>query len=201
MSTARSPPMTGRRNWRAKIIPLKPIPLSAIFSYTLVDGKVYYRENSRMNPVEVSKTAESRIRGMIELRDCVRLLFEYQTEDYSEEKIKEQQAELNVLYDAFTRKYGLINSRGNAIAFDQDSAYFLLCSLEILDEDRNLKRKADLFTRRTIRSHRPAEKVDTAVEALALSIGEKARVDMAYMSKLTGKDEETLFSDLKGVIF
>lgn len=171
------------------------------FSYTLVDGKVYYRENSRMNPVEVSKTTESRIRGLIELRGCVRLLLEYQTEDYSEEKIKEQQAKLNALYDAFTRKYGLINSRGNAIAFDQDSAYFLLCSLEILDEEKNLKRKADLFSKRTIRSHRPAEKVDTAVEALALSIGEKARVDMAYMSKLTGKDEETLFSDLKGVIF
>ena len=171
------------------------------FSYTLVDGKVYYRENSRMNPVEVSKTTESRIRGLIELRGCVRLLLEYQTEDYSEEKIKEQQAKLNALYDAFTRKYGLINSRGNAIAFDQDSAYFLLCSLEILDEEKNLKRKADLFSKRTIRSHRPAEKVDTAVEALALSIGEKAHVDMDYMGRLTGKDEETLFSDLKGVIF
>ena len=171
------------------------------FSYTLVDGQIYYRENSRMNPVEVSKTAESRIRGMIELRDCVRTLLEYQTEDYPDEEIKAQQAKLNALYDAFTRKYGLINSRGNAIAFDQDSSYFLLCSLEILDEDRNLKRKADLFTKRTIRSHKPAEKVDTAVEALALSIGEKAHVDMDYMSRLTGKDEETLFSDLKGVIF
>ena len=171
------------------------------FSYTLVDGQIYYRENSRMNPVEVSKTAESRIRGMIELRDCVRTLLEYQTEDYPDEEIKAQQAKLNALYDAFTRKYGLINSRGNAIAFDQDSSYFLLCSLEILDEDRNLKRKADLFTKRTIRSHKPAEKVDTAVEALALSIGEKAHVDMDYMSRLTGKDEETLFSDLKGVVF
>ena len=171
------------------------------FSYTLVAGQIYYRENSRMNPVEVSKTAESRIRGMIELRDCVRTLLEYQTEDYPDEEIKAQQAKLNALYDAFTRKYGLINSRGNAIAFDQDSSYFLLCSLEILDEDRNLKRKADLFTKRTIRSHKPAEKVDTAVEALALSIGEKARVDMDYMGRLTGKDEETLFSDLKGVIF
>ncbi len=171
------------------------------FSYTLVDGQIYYRENSRMNPVEVSKTAESRIRGMIELRDCVRTLLEYQTEDYPDEEIQAQQAKLNALYDAFTRKYGLINSRGNAIAFDQDSSYFLLCSLEILDEDRNLKRKADLFTKRTIRSHKPAEKVDTAVEALALSIGEKAHVDMDYMSRLTGKDEETLFSDLKGVIF
>ena len=171
------------------------------FSYTLVNGQIYYRENSRMNPVEVSKTAESRIRGMIELRDCVRTLLEYQTEDYPDEEIKAQQAKLNVLYDAFTRKYGLINSRGNAIAFDQDSSYFLLCSLEILDEDRNLKRKADLFTKRTIRSHKPAEKVDTAVEALALSIGEKACVDMEYMSQLTGKDEEALFSDLKGVVF
>ena len=171
------------------------------FSYTLVDGKIYYRENSRMNPVEVSKTAESRIKGMIELRDCVRALLEYQTEDYPEEEIKGQQAKLNTLYDAFTRKYGLINSRGNAIAFDQDSSYFLLCSLEILDEDRNLKRKADLFTKRTIRSHKPAEKVDTAVEALALSIGEKAHVDMEYMSQLTGKDEETLFSELRGIVF
>ena len=171
------------------------------FSYTLVDGHIYYRENSRMNPVEVSKTAESRIRGMIELRDCVRTLLEYQTEDYPDEEIKAQQAKLNTLYDAFTRKYGLINSRGNAIAFDQDSSYFLLCSLEILDEDRNLKRKADLFTKRTIRSHKPAEKVDTAVEALALSIGEKAHVDMDYMSRLTGKDEETLFSELTGVVF
>lgn len=171
------------------------------FSYTLVDGQIYYRENSRMNPVEVSKTAESRIRGMIELRDCVRTLLEYQTEDYPDEEIKAQQAKLNTLYDAFIRKYGLINSRGNAIAFDQDSSYFLLCSLEILDEDRNLKRKADLFTKRTIRSHKPAEKVDTAVEALALSIGEKAHVDMDYMGRLTGKDEETLFSELTGVVF
>ena len=171
------------------------------FSYTLVDGQIYYRENSRMNPVEVSKTAESRIRGMIELRDCVRTLLEYQTEDYPDEEIQAQQAKLNTLYDAFTRKYGLINSRGNAIAFDQDSSYFLLCSLEILDEDRNLKRKADLFTKRTIRSHKPAEKVDTAVEALALSIGEKAHVDMEYMGRLTGKDEETLFSELTGVVF
>ncbi len=171
------------------------------FSYTLVDGQIYYRENSRMNPVEVSKTAESRIKGMIELRDCVRTLLEYQTEDYPEAEIKDQQAKLNALYDDFTKKYGLINSRGNAIAFDQDSSYFLLCSLEVLDEDGQLKRKADLFTKRTIRSHKPAEKVDTAVEALALSIGEKAHVDMEYMSRLTGKDEETLFSELAGVVF
>ena len=171
------------------------------FSYTLVNDKLYYREDSRMNPVEVSKTSESRIRGMIGLRDCVRTLLEYQTEDYPESMIREQQAELNDLYDRFTHDYGLINSRGNAIAFDQDSSYFLLCSLEVLDEEGGLKRKADLFTKRTIRSHRPADRVDTAVEALALSIGEKARVDMAYMGQLTGKDEDTLFADLQGVVF
>ena len=171
------------------------------FSYTLVDGKLYYRENSRMNPVEASKTAESRIRGMIGLRDCVRTLLEYQTEDYPDGMIRQQQAKLNDLYDRFTHDYGLINSRGNAIAFDQDSSYFLLCSLEVLDEEGGLKRKADLFTKRTIRSHRPAERVDTAVEALALSIGEKARVDMVYMGQLTGKDEDSLFADLQGVVF
>ena len=171
------------------------------FSYTLVDGKLYYRENSRMNPVEVSKTAESRIRGMIGLRDCVRTLLEYQTEDYPDDMIRQQQAKLIDLYDRFTHDYGLINSRGNAIAFDQDSSYFLLCSLEVLDEEGGLKRKADLFTKRTIRSHRPAERVDTAVEALALSIGEKARVDMVYMGQLTGKDEDSLFADLQDVVF
>ena len=171
------------------------------FSYTLVNDKLYYREDSRMNPVEVSKTAESRIRGMIGLRDCVRTLLEYQTEDYPNGMIRQQQTKLNDLYDRFTHDYGLINSRGNAIVFDQDSSYFLLCSLEVLDEEGGLKRKADLFTKRTVRSHRPAERVDTAVEALALSIGEKARVDMAYMGQLTGKDEDTLFADLQGVVF
>ena len=171
------------------------------FSYTLVNDKLYYREDSRMNPVEVSKTAESRIRGMIGLRDCVRTLLEYQTEDYPDDMIRQQQTKLNDLYDRFTHDYGLINSRGNAIVFDQDSSYFLLCSLEVLDEEGGLKRKADLFTKRTIRSHRPAERVDTAVEALALSIGEKARVDMTYMGQLTGKDEDTLFADLQGVVF
>ena len=176
-------------------------PIVRNFSYTLVNDKLYYREDSRMNPVEASKTAESRIRGMIGLRDCVRTLLEYQTEDYPDGMIRQQQAKLNDLYDRFTHDYGLINSRGNAIAFDQDSSYFLLCSLEVLDEEGGLKRKADLFTKRTIRSHRPAERVDTAVEALALSIGEKAHVDMAYMGQLTGKDEDTLFTDLQGVIF
>ncbi|BAK98618.1 putative helicase [Oscillibacter valericigenes Sjm18-20] len=171
------------------------------FSYTLVDNQIYYRENSRMNPVEVSKTAESRIRGMISLRDCVRTLLEYQTEDYPEEEIKAQQAMLNILYDRFTKDYGLINSRGNSIAFSEDSSYFLLCSLEVVNENGELLRKADLFTKRTIRCHKPAEKVDTAVEALALSIGEKARVDMDYMGQLTGKTEEQLFADLTGVAF
>ncbi len=171
------------------------------FSYTIVNDQIYYRENSRMNPVEVSKTAESRIRGLIDLRDCVRTLLQYQTEDFPDEEIQAQQVKLNKLYDSFTKEYGLINSRGNAIAFDQDSSYFLLCSLEILDENKELERKADLFTKRTIRSRKPAEKVDTAVEALALSIGEKARVDMEYMEQLTGKSEEQLFADLTGVVF
>lgn len=171
------------------------------FSYTLVDGKIYFRENSRMNPVEVSKTAESRIRGMIELRDCVRALLEEQVNDASDDIIRAQQRELNRLYDAYTEKYGLLCSRGNALAFDEDGSYLLLCSLEKVDEDGKLIGKADLFKKRTICSHKPAEKVDTAVEALALSIGEKARVDMDYMSQLTGKDEETLFSDLTGVVF
>lgn len=171
------------------------------FSYTLVDNQVYYRENSRMNPVEVSKTAENRIRGMIQLRDCVRTLLEYQTEDYPEEAIQAQQMKLNTLYDRYTADYGLITSRGNAIAFSADSSYFLLCSLEHLDENGNLESKADLFTKRTIRCHRPAERVDTAVEALALSIGEKARVDMDYMERLTGKTEDQLYTDLTGVVF
>jgi len=171
------------------------------FSYTVVDGQIYFRENSRMNPVEVSKTAESRIRSLIDLRDCVRSLIEYQTEDYPEEDIKAQQATLNTLYDTFTRQYGLINSRGNSLAFSEDSSYFLLCSLENIDENGNLESKADLFTRRTIRFHKPAEKVDTAVEALALSIGEKAGIDMDYMGQLTSKNEDELFTDLQGVVF
>lgn len=180
---------------------LEADPTVRNFSYTVVDGQIYFRENSRMNPVEVSKTAESRIRGLIDLRDCVRSLIEYQMEDYPEEEIKAQQATLNTLYDTFTRHYGLINSRGNSLAFSEDSSYFLLCSLENIDENGNLESKADLFTKRTIRFHKPAEKVDTAVEALALSIGEKARVDMEYMGQLTGKSEEELFADLQGVVF
>lgn len=171
------------------------------FSYTVVDGKIYYRENSRMNPVERSKTAEDRIRGMIGLRDCVRTLIEYQTEDYPDEEIQRLQEELNTRYDSYTQQYGLINSRGNSLAFSEDSAYFLLCSLEHIDEHGELERKADLFTKRTIRCHKPAEHVDTAVEALTVSIGEKARVDMEYMGQLTGKSEEELFANLHGVVF
>lgn len=171
------------------------------FSYTLVDGEIYYRENSRMFQADVPKTAQSRIKGMIELRDCVRELIDMQINDFSDEAISGQQKKLNTLYDAFTEKYGLINSRGNNTAFSEDSSYFLLCSLEILDEDRKLKRKADFFTKRTIRSHKAVEKTDNATEALAVSIGEKAKVDMAYMQQLTGKSEEEIFSDLQNVIF
>jgi len=171
------------------------------FSYTLVDGEIYYRENSRMFQADVPKTAQSRIKGMIELRDCVRELIDMQVNDFSDEAISGQQKKLNTLYDAFTERYGLINSRGNNTAFSEDSSYFLLCSLEILDEDRRLKRKADFFTKRTIRSHKAVEKTDSATEALAVSIGEKAKVDMAYMQQLTGKSEEELFSDLQNVIF
>ncbi len=171
------------------------------FSYTLVDGEIYYRENSRMFQADVPKTAQSRIKGMIELRDCVRELIDMQVNDFSDEAISRQQKKLNTLYDAFTERYGLINSRGNNTAFSEDSSYFLLCSLEILDEDRRLKRKADFFTKRTIRSHKAVEKTDSATEALAVSIGEEAKVDMAYMQQLTGKSEEELFSDLQNVIF
>lgn len=171
------------------------------FSYTLVDGEIYYRENSRMFKSDAPKTTQSRIKGMIELRDCVRELIDMQVNDFSDEAISGQQKKLNTLYDAFTERYGLINSRGNNTAFSEDSSYFLLCSLEILDEDRRLKRKADFFTKRTIRSHKAVEKTDSATEALAVSIGEKAKVDMAYMEHLTGKSEKEIFSDLQNVIF
>ena len=171
------------------------------FSYTLVDGEIYYRENSRMFKSDAPKTAQSRIKGMIELRDCVRELIDMQVNDFSDEAISEQQKKLNILYDAFTEKYGLINSRGNNTAFSEDSSYFLLCSLEILDEEGRLKRKADFFTKRTIQSHKAVERTDSATEALAVSIGEKAKVDMAYMEQLTGKSEEEIFSDLRNVIF
>ena len=171
------------------------------FSYTIADGQVYYRENSLMHPVEVSVTAENRIRGMIELRECTRRLIEYQTEGYPDEDIAAEQQKLNALYDSFTAKYGLLNSRGNKLAFSEDSSYCLLCSLEVLDEQGNLKRKADMFTRRTIRPHVAVTSVDTASEALAVSISEKARVDMDYMAELSGKSPEELEKELAGVIY
>ena len=171
------------------------------FSFTLVDGKVYFRENDRMQPASVSMTAENRIKGLIQIRDCVRMLIEYQTEDYPEEMICTEQENLNRLYDAYTAKYGLINSRGNYLAFASDESYFLLCSLEVLDDEGNFKRKADMFTKRTIKPHREVTSVETASEALALSIGEKARVDLPYMEQLTGKTQAELVQDLQGVIF
>ena len=171
------------------------------FSYTVVNDKIYYRENSRMTPVDCSATAENRIKGMIRIRDSVRTLLEIQTEDYPDSEIKAEQEKLNRLYDEFTKKYGLINSRANVSAFSQDSSYSLLSALEVLDDNGELERKADLFTKRTIKPHTPVTAVDTASEALAVSMGEKASVDMAYMCALTGKTEQEIFADLKGVIF
>ena len=171
------------------------------FSFTLVDGRVYFRENDRMQPASVSMTAENRIKGLIQIRDCVRKLIEYQTEDYPEEMIRTEQENLNRLYDVYTAKYGLINSRGNYLAFASDESYFLLCSLEVLGDEGNFKRKADMFTKRTIKPHREVTSVETASEALALSIGEKARVDLPYMEQLTGKTQAELVQDLQGVIF
>ena len=171
------------------------------FSFTLVDGRVYFRENDRMQLASVSMTAENRIKGLIQIRDCVRKLIEYQTEDYPEEMIRTEQENLNRLYDVYTAKYGLINSRGNNLAFASDESYFLLCSLEVLDDEGNFKRKADMFTKRTIKPHREVTSVETASEALALSIGEKARVDLPYMEQLTGKTQAELVQDLQGVIF
>ena len=171
------------------------------FSFTLVDGRAYFRENDRMQPASVSMTAENRIKGLIQIRDCVRKLIEYQTEDYPEEMIRTEQENLNRLYDVYTAKYGLINNRGNYLAFASDESYFLLCSLEVLDDEGNFKRKADMFTKRTIKPHCEITSVETASEALALSIGEKARVDLPYMEQLTGKTQAELVQDLQGVIF
>lgn len=171
------------------------------FSYTILDDKIYFRENSRMSPVEVSATAENRIKGMIGIRDCVRNLIELQTEDYPDSEIKQAQEKLNTLYDSFTKKYGLINSRANTSAFSDDSSYALLSALEVINEDGELERKADMFYKRTIKPHKPVTEVDTADEALAVSMGEKAAIDMEYMMELSGKSEEELFADLKGVIF
>ena len=172
------------------------------YSYTVVDGNVYYRENSRMVKPDLNAAAMERVKGMVELRDCVQKLIGQQMDGYTpDEVIRQTQRELNELYDNFTAKHGLINSRGNALAFADDSSYYLLCSLEVLDEDNNLKRKADMFTKRTIKPSEVVTSVDTASEALAVSIAEKAMVDMAYMSQLTGKTEEELASDLRGVIY
>ena len=172
------------------------------YSYTVVDGKVYYRENSRMVRPELNETAKARVMGMVELRDCVQKLIAQQLDEYaSDTEIHKTQAELNRLYDAFSAKYGLINSRGNSLAFAEDSSYYLLCSLEVIDEDGNLERKADMFTKRTIRQRKIVTSVDTASEALSLSIAEKARVDMDYMASLTGKTPEALADELRGVIF
>ena len=171
------------------------------FSYTVVDDKIYYRENSRMTPVEVSATAENRIKGMIAIRNSVRTLIELQTEDYPDSEIKAEQERLNRLYDTFSGKYGLINSRANTSAFSQDSSFSLLSALEIIGEDGELERKADMFSKRTIKPHTPVTSVDTASEALAVSLGEKATIDMDYMMGLSGKSENEIFEDLKGVIF
>ena len=171
------------------------------FSYTEVDDKIYYRENSRMTPVEVSATAENRIKGMIAIRNSVRTLIELQTEDYPDSEIKAEQERLNRLYDTFSGKYGLINSRANTSAFSQDSSFSLLSALEIIGEDGELERKADMFSKRTIKPHTPVTSVDTASEALAVSLGEKATIDMDYMMELSGKSENEIFEDLKGVIF
>ena len=171
------------------------------FSYTVVDDKIYYRENSRMTPVEVSATAENRIKGMIAIRNSVRTLIELQTEDYPDSEIKAEQERLNRLYDTFSGKYGLINSRANTSAFSQDSTFSLLSALEVIGEDGELEHKADMFSKRTIKPHTPVTSVDTASEALAVSLGEKATIDMDYMMELSGKSENEIFEDLKGVIF
>ena len=171
------------------------------YSYTIVDERVYYRENSIMKPVDVSETMEQRMKGMVQIRDCTQELIDYQLNEYPEDMIKSKQAELNELYDAFSKKYGLINSQTNKRAFNQDSSYCLLCSLEKLDDEGNFKGKADMFSKRTIKKAEVVTSVDTASEALAVSLGEKARVDLAYMSELTGKSEEEVAKELAGVIF
>ena len=181
--------------------PIPADPNVRNFSFALVEGKIYFRENNQMMPAKVSMTAENRIRGLVEIRDSVRRLIQYQTDDYPEEMIQTEQENLNRLYDAYTAKYGLINSRGNYLAFASDESYFLLCSLEVLDDEGKFKRKADMFTKRTIKLHREVTFVETASEALALSIGEKARVDLGYMAQLTGKPQEEIIKDLQGVIF
>ena len=186
-------------DWEDLSIPADPAVRN--FSYTIVDGTIYYRENSRMHPVDVSMTAANRIKGLIGIRDCVRKLIDYQTEDYPDSMIQAEQAQLNELYDAFNEKYGRINTRANSSAFNADSSFCLLSSLEIMDDEGNFRRKADMFSKRTIRQKVVITSVDTASEALALSLAEKARIDTEYMSELTGKTEEQLYADLQGVIF
>ena len=171
------------------------------YSYTIVDERVYYRENSIMKPVDVSETMEQRMKGMVQIRNCTQELIDYQLNEYPEDMIKSKQAELNELYDAFSKKYGLINSQTNKRAFNQDSSYCLLCSLEKLDDEGNFKGKADMFSKRTIKKAEVVTSVDTASEALAVSLGERARVDLAYMSELTGKREEDVAKELAGIIF
>lgn len=171
------------------------------FSYTLVDDKIYYRENSLMTLQQLGDIPTKRVKGMIGIRDCLRTLIEYETEDYSDGEIKYQQNKLNVLYDNFTKEFGLINSRANRMVFDDDNSYYLLSSLENLDENNNLKSKADIFTKRTIRPHKPVTSVDTSVEALTVSISERATIDMEYMQNLVGKTEEEIYNDLQGIIF
>ena len=193
-------PDLGEDETIVEIVPADPNVRN--FSYTVVDGELYYRQNSIMTKPDFNATAKERAKGMVELRDCVQKLISQQMDGFiSDETIRQTQAELNTLYDGFTAKYGLINSRANALAFAEDSSYYLLCSLEELDEDKNLKRKADMFTRRTIRAHEAVTSVDTASEALALSISEKACVDMEYMAQLTGKSQDELINELNGVIF
>ncbi|OUP60572.1 hypothetical protein B5F14_05535 [Faecalitalea cylindroides] len=183
------------------IVTIPADPTVRNFSYTMVDGDIYFRENSVMNKIELSQTAKNRVIGMIEIRDCVRELIEYQKDDYDEKIILEQQQKLNDLYDTFTEKYGLINSRGNSLAFREDSAYYLLCSLENINEDGTLRSKADMFTKRTIRKHVVVEKAETSNEALMLSLSEKGQIDFDYMHQLTGFDKEKMIHDLKGVIY
>lgn len=183
------------------IVTIPADPMVRNFSYTMVDGDIYFRENSVMSKIELSQTAKNRVIGMIEIRDCVRELIEYQKDDYDEKIILEQQKKLNDLYDTFTEKYGLINSRGNSLAFREDSAYYLLCSLENINEDGTLRSKADMFTKRTIRKHVVVEKAETSNEALMLSLSEKGQIDFDYMHQLTGFDKEKMIHDLKGVIY
>lgn len=184
-----------------EIVTIPADPTVKNFSYTLIDGDIYFRENSIMTKMELTETARNRITGMIEIRDCVRNLINYQKEDFEELVIENEQKRLNILYDAFTEKYGLINSRGNSLAFRDDNSYYLLCSLENLNEDGTLKSKADMFSKRTIRKHVPVESVETSNEALMISLAEKAKIDFDYMNQLTGFDKEKMVEDLKGVIY